>query len=146
MIKIKIQSIEYFLPKKTVSNNALKIENPSWDFSKINQKVGVLSRQIAQQDETALDLAHQACLRIFKKKPELKDIIDAIVFCTQSGDYIMPSNACLLHQLLGLKDNVFATDYNLACSGYIYGLALAQGLIVAGTAKNVLLVTGDTYS
>jgi 3-oxoacyl-[acyl-carrier-protein] synthase-3 len=58
----------------------------------------------------------------------------------------MPPNACLLQAALDLHDEVFAIDTNLACSGYVYSLALAQGLVMAKTCKNILLVTADTYS
>src|SRR5207237_323107 len=72
--------------------------------------------------------------------------VDAIIFCTQSPDYIMPPNAHLLHDHLKLSDDVAAFDINLACSGYVYGLALAHGMIAGGLAQSVLLATGDTYS
>jgi 3-oxoacyl-[acyl-carrier-protein] synthase-3 len=144
--KIKIQDIAYALPENIVTNAMLKEQHPAWNFVKLDQRVGVEKRHIARADETALDLAHQACLKLLEKNPGLREKIDGIIFCTQSGDYIMPSNSCVLHGLLELKEEVFATDYNLACSGFVYGLAFAQGLIAGGTAKNILLVTADTYS
>jgi 3-oxoacyl-[acyl-carrier-protein] synthase-3 len=58
----------------------------------------------------------------------------------------LPTSACILQQRLGLSNNVGALDFNLGCSGYIYGLSLAKGLIVANIAKNVLLLTTETYS
>src|SRR6185369_9116311 len=69
-----------------------------------------------------------------------------VILCTQTPDYPMPSNAFLLHRHLGLPESVLAFDYNLACSGYVYGLAIANALIAAGNARTVLLATGDTYS
>ena len=145
-MRVQVQDIAYYLPEQTVSNEDLKREHPSWNFAKLEQRVGVKSRQIARADETALDLAYQSCLKLFERNPDLKSKIDAVLFCTQSGDYVMPPNSCILHGLLGLSEDVFAMDFNLACSGYVYGLTMAQGLIRAGTAKNVLLVTADTYS
>ena len=73
-------------------------------------------------------------------------IIDAIIFCTQSPDYVMPSNSFLLQRDLGIQNNILAFDYNLACSGYLYGLLMASSFIHTGVAKNILLVTSDTYS
>ena len=58
----------------------------------------------------------------------------------------MPPNACLLHRSLELPENVFAMDFTLACSGYVYGLAMAQGLLKSKFATNILLVNADTYS
>jgi len=77
---------------------------------------------------------------------EDKDLIDFVLFCTQSPDYLLPTSACLLQSRLGLKTSIGALDFNLGCSGYVYGLALAKGLINSGVCKNILLVTGETYS
>jgi 3-oxoacyl-[acyl-carrier-protein] synthase-3 len=145
-MSIAIREIASYLPERVVNNDDLGAANPSWDMDRVGQKTGVLSRHIARDDETALDLALAACQRLFEKAPEARDKIDAILFCTQEPDYVMPPNSCLLHSELGLGDEVLALDFNLACSGFTYGLAMAQGLILAGTATNVLLVTAHTYS
>jgi len=145
-MRVKINDIAYYLPERIVTNEELKKENPSWDMSLIEERVGVLKRHIARDDETALDLSVQACEKLFSKNKDAKEQIDGIIFCTQGEDYIMPPNSCILHKILNLAEDVFAFDFNLACSGYIYGLALAQGLICSGIAKNILLVNADTYS
>ena len=145
-MNVKISAIEYYLPETIVTNSDLHNENPDWDMANIAIKSGVSQRHIAAGDETAFDLAAKAADKLFAYGKHDKDEIDAVIFCTQSPDYIMPSNAFLLHGYLGLKDEVLAFDYNLACSGYIYGLTIARALILAGTTRNVLLVTGDTYS
>jgi 3-oxoacyl-[acyl-carrier-protein] synthase-3 len=145
-VRAKIAAIEYFLPKKIVTNADLRRENPSWDMDRVAQKSGVLSRHIAAPNETAFDLAAKACARLFARIPGARKRIDAVICCTQTPDYPMPSNAFLLHKHLGLAESVLAFDYNLACSGYVYGLAIANSLIVSKTAENILLVTGDTYS
>jgi 3-oxoacyl-[acyl-carrier-protein] synthase III len=145
-VRVAVKAIAPHLPERVVTNDDLGAQNPSWDMDLVGRKTGVLSRRIARDDETALDLGLSACHALFDKAPEARDAIDAILFCTQEGDYVMPPNACLLHNELGLPDGVFASDFNLACSGFTYGLALAQGLIYAGTATNVLLVTAHTYS
>lgn len=145
-MSVLIKGIEYFLPECIVTNNDLHEENPNWEMASIEAKSGVSQRHIARDDETALDLAKRACDRMFSQARYDKSMIDAVIFCTQSPDYLMPSNAFLIHDYLDLPDNVLAFDINLACSGYVYGLTLARALIVAQTASNVLLVTGDTYS
>jgi 3-oxoacyl-[acyl-carrier-protein] synthase III len=142
----KIKDIAYYLPEKIVTNEDLEKENPTWKIGRTEEKTGVFERHIANPNESALDLAFEACKKLFAENPDAKDQIDAIIFCTQTGDHIMPPNACILHKLLGLHEKVFAFDYNLACSGYVYGLGISQGLIVAGLAKNILLITADTYS
>lgn len=146
MVNVKILDIEYVLPDKIVTNEDLHNENPDWDMKNVEIKSGVVQRHIAADGETAFDLAARACDKLFNSGGHNKADIDAIIFCTQSPDYIMPSNAFLLHEYLDLDENVLAFDYNLACSGYIYGLAIARSLIISGTATKVLLATGDTYS
>jgi len=141
-----IQDLEYSLPDLVLTNDALKLKNPHWNIQHIEQRAGVFSRHIAGPNETALDFAYRASLKLLDRNPDLRAKIDAVIFCTQSGDHILPSNACLLHKLLELPDEVIAYDFNLACSGFIYGLSIVQGLISSKQARNILLVTGDTYS
>jgi 3-oxoacyl-[acyl-carrier-protein] synthase-3 len=145
-MSIRIRKVTKYLPEQVVTNADLERENPEWDLQKAMERAGVESRHIAGPKETALDLAHWACLKLFQENPELPGRVNALIFCTQSGDQIMPPNACLLHARLELPARVIAFDYNLACSGYIYGLAMAKGLAAGGLAQNILLVTADTYS
>lgn len=145
-MNVIIKDFEYYLPENAVTNEFLQSENPEWDMHNVKERAGVFKRFIASENETALDLGLRACEKLFANKEEEKDKIDGIIFCTQSEDYIMPPNSCILHGKLKLPDNVLAFDFNLACSGYTYGLAIARGLITAGTCKNILLVNSDTYS
>jgi len=139
-----INSIEYYLPENIVTNEDLQKENPKWNIEKVAEKSGVYQRHIAGDKETAYDLSIKACEKLFRSYD--KHNIDGIIYCTQSPDYIMPSNSFLLHNYFDLKENVFAYDFNHACTGYIYGLAMANAFIKAGMAKEILLVNADTYS
>ena len=139
-----IEKIEYYLPEKVLSNKDLADENPSWDMENLVTATGITQRHIAKNDETALDLAYQACIKILNDEDRKE--IDGLIFCTQSPDYILPSNASVLHKLLNLNNEVMAFDINLACSGYVYGLAMANSFIKSGMCHKVLLVTSDTYS
>ena len=139
-----IKSIEYYLPEKIVTNEDLQKENPKWNLEKVAEKSGVYQRHIAGDKETAYDLSIKACEKLFRSYD--KHNIDGIIYCTQSPDYIMPSNSFLIHNYFDLKENVFAYDFNHACTGYIYGLAMANAFIKAGMAKEILLVNADTYS
>jgi len=143
---VEIKSIAYHLPERVLNNNDLMLENPSWDMAFAGNRAGVHERHIAGENETALDMANTACQQLFEACPGLRTTVDGLIFCTQSPDHIMPPNSCILHGLLELPDDVFTFDFNHACSGYIYGLALAQGLVESGFATNILLVTADTYS
>ena len=146
MKRADIRAISYSLPDRALTNEMLGEEHPDWDMRRIMSRTGVATRYVTRPDETAYDLARRACDQLFSDHPEARDETDAILFCTQSEDYLLPANSTLLHGYLGLREDVFAIDFNLACSGFVYGLALAQSLIAAGIAGNVLLVTADTYS
>ena len=139
----RITHVEYFLPEQVLSNDDLKNVFPSIDLGKI-EKIGIHSRHIASDKETSLDLAYHAAIKLFDKIDKTK--IDYLLLCTQTPDYFLPTSACILQDRLGLRKNIGALDFNLGCSGYVYGLSLAKGLIEGGIASNVLLLTGETYS
>lgn len=141
-----IKNIEYYLPEKTLTNTDLVKEFPEWDADKVSQKVGIEVRHIAGTNETASDLAFKAAKELIEKNSIDKNSIDFLLFCTQSPDFILPTSACLLQKRLELPNTCGALDYNLGCSGAIYGLGLASSLIDSGNAKNVLLITAETYS
>ena len=142
-----IKAISYYLPEKIVTNEELVIDFPDWTVEKIATKVGVNQRHVASEDETATDLAVKAGEKLFAANPEIKrEDIDFVLLCTQSPDYLLPTSACLAQDCLGLRTNIGALDYNLGCSGYVYGLSLAKGLIAGGIAQNVLLLTAETYN
>lgn len=142
-----IKHISYYLPRTLLSNEEIVAEFPEWTVEKIADKVGVNSRRVVSSDETATDLAVKAAEKLFTENKDIsKDDIDYVLFCTQSPDYNLPTSACIIQERLGLRTNIGALDFNLGCSGYIYGLSLAKGLITAKIAKNVLLLTGETYS
>lgn len=145
-IRVGIEALAYALPSSVLTNEQLKQDYPDWDFERLGKRAGVFTRHIAAKDETALDFALWACEQLESDGALRKEEIDALIFCTQSPDYIMPPNSCLLHGKLGLAANVMAFDITLACSGYVYGLQLADSLIRSGSARRVLLATSDTYS
>ena len=141
-----VKAISYYLPKKVVTNEELLKEFPEWSVDKVAAKVGVMSRHIADIKETAGDMAEKAAHKLFEEYGIVPSEVDFLLLCTQSPDYFLPSTSCILQDRLGLLKDIGAFDYNLGCSGCVYGLAVAKGLIVAGIAKNVLLLTSETYS
>jgi 3-oxoacyl-[acyl-carrier-protein] synthase-3 len=140
----KIAQIEYYLPEKVLNNEELASLNPGWSAAKIETKVGIRNRHIAASDESSMDLAIKAGQKLLSFYDA--DAIDFLIFCTQSPEYLLPTSACIIQDQLGLRTNVGALDFNLGCSGYIYGLAMAKALIESRIATNVLLLTGETYS
>lgn len=141
-----IKAISYYLPEKVVTNEELVKEFPGWRVETVAQKVGVESRHLAAADETAGDMAEKAARKLFDEYSIDPKAIDFLLLCTQSPDYFLPSTACVLQYKLGIPTSAGAFDYNLGCSGCIYGMAVAKGLIAAGIARNVLLLTAETYN
>lgn len=141
-----IKLIEYELPECFLTNEILATDFSDWSVEKIEKKTGIRVRRIAAQYECASDLGVLAAEKIFINSNCKREEIDYLLFCTQSPDYFLPTTACLMQDRLGLPNSCGALDFNLGCSGYIYGLGLAKGLIETGQACNVLLITAETYS
>ena len=146
MRRSKIIAIEHYLPEITLSNKTLENQFPNWPAEKIVRKTGIEKRHLARENECASDLAEKAAIKLFKSGICTPQDIEFIVLCTQSPDYFLPTTACLLQDRLGIKQEAGAFDFNLGCSGYIYGLSIAKGLIETHQVNNVLLITAETYS
>lgn len=141
-----IRAISYYLPERILTNEELAREFPEWDVDKVYNKVGVRRRHLAADGETAGDLAEKAARNLFEEYGVAPSEVDFLLLCTQSPDHFLPSTACILQDRLGIPTSAGAFDYNLGCSGCIYGMAMAKGLIAAGLATNVLLLTAETYT
>ncbi|MBP3586439.1 MAG: ketoacyl-ACP synthase III [Paludibacteraceae bacterium] len=143
--KAYIKDIAYYLPEAILTNEQIAQEFPEWSAEKVANKVGITERHIAADDETATDMAYHAAENLFAQGMD-RNAVDFIILCTQSPDYFLPSSACILQDRLRLSKKCGAFDFNLGCSGYEYGLAIAKGLIAADIAKNILLLTAETYT
>ncbi|HAF30215.1 MAG TPA: 3-oxoacyl-ACP synthase [Bacteroidales bacterium] len=145
-MKAYIKGISYYLPETIITNEEISRRFPEWSVEKIISKIGILKRHVAGEHETASDLACKATEKLLTEYNIDKSTIDYIIFVTQSPDYILPTTACILQDRLGLSTSIGAIDVNQGCSGFIMGISLAKGLILGGMAKNVLLITAETYS
>src|SRR5699024_6838042 len=141
-----VEAIEYVLPARAETMEQLADEHPEWAPKKLASRTGIHTRHIAAEGETASDLAAQAARQLFARSQWQPDDFDFLLFCTQTADYALPTTACLLQDRLGLPRSAGALDVNLGCSGFIYALGLAKGLIETGQAQRMLLITADTYS
>ena len=141
-----IKAISYYLPEEVLTNEQLAAEFPEWTVEKIASKIGVNERRIAAENETAADMGIAAAEKLFVEHKIDRSQIDFLLFCTQSPDCFLPTSACIMQDRLNLPTSCGALDFNLGCSGYIYGLSLAKGLIAGNIAKNVLLITSETYT
>ena len=138
--------IAYYLPETELTNNQLSEIYPEWPEEKILVKTGIASRHVTSKEETAIDLAERAAKKLFDLEHVNAQEIDFLLLCTQSAEYKLPSSACLLQHRLGIPTTAGAVSFDHGCSGFIYGLSLAKGLIAGGIARKVLLVTSETYT
>lgn len=138
--------IAVHFPEYVETNERLQAEHPDWNLPLIYEKTGIAARYIAAPHETAADLAAAAGQRLFDQFDIDPESIDFLLLCTQTPDYPLPTTACLLQERLGLPTSAGALDFNLGCSGFVYGLSLADGLIRSGAAERVLFLTAETYS
>jgi len=145
-MKLKISAIAYHLPSLVETSDTLKEDNPDWDIPKIVDKTGILTRYISAEDETAVDLAFEAGIKLLHNDIVNFEEIDLLILVTQSPDYVLPTSACILQDKLGLNKSCMAFDINLGCSGFIYALGVAGGLIESGVATKGIILCADTYS
>jgi 3-oxoacyl-[acyl-carrier-protein] synthase-3 len=146
MKQVYINEVEYFLP--SIKENNLKFLNQIGKnkivSKKIVRKIGIKNRRVAEKNIYSNDLAVKSAKKVLKKLN--RKSIDFLIYCTQTPDYLIPTNACILQDQLKLKKQIGAFDINLGCSGYVYSLSIAKSLIISGQANNILLITSDTYS
>ncbi len=145
-MQVRISAIDYSLPEQVETVADMAREHPEWPLERISRKTGVSSRHVAGEGQTAADLGIAAARKLFDRGVVAPEDIDFLLFCTQTPDYILPTTACVMQDRLGLRVDAGALDFNLGCSGFVYGLGLAKGLISSGQARRVLLITSDTYS
>ena len=145
-LRAGIAQIEYALPERLESLEDLHRDNPGWDLSKIFEKTGIRQRYISAPDQTAADLCCEAAEKILDSGEISREEIDGVLFCTQSPDYVLPTTACILHERLRLPKRAAAFDFNLGCSGFVYGLAIAASMLDCALLRTVLLLCGDTYT
>ena len=144
--KAYLKHISVYFPESNLTNHDLNEVFPEWSVDKIASKTGINSRHIAATDEFASDMAVKAATSLFKENNIDPSSIDFIILCTQSPDYLLPTTACIIQDRLNIPTSAGAFDFNLGCSGYVYGLGIAKGLIYGGIAKNILFLTAETYS
>ena len=144
MQRSKITGTGSYVPKKILSNFDLaKKLDTSNDW--IIERTGIKERRIIARNETNSDL----CLAASQKALEAAGLkakdLDMIIVATMSGDMPMPSTAAILQSKLGAK-KIAAFDINAACSGFLYGLSVADNFIKTGAAKKLLLVGVEVNS
>ena len=137
----QISDISYYLPKNKISIKKLCKEN-QWPYHRTILSTGIKHIYKSSKKETAIDLAVAACKKL---KFDINDI-DALIYVTQSPEYLLPTTACILQNKLNLRKNIIAFDINQGCSGFVYGLFTCYNFLKNKQIKKILLVCSDTYT
>lgn len=141
MYQARIAGTGSYLPTKILSNTDLEKlvdTNDQW----IRERTGIVRRHLAAEGEVTSDLALQASLKALQDSGLSPHDIDMIIVATVSGDQTMPSTACVLQNKLGCR-NIVAFDLSAACSGFVYGLSVADQFIRTGMYRHVLVVGAE---
>jgi 3-oxoacyl-[acyl-carrier-protein] synthase-3 len=144
-MSLEINHISIYLPQNQLSNLILA-QHFNSDEDKIFKSSGIRNRYISSDNEISSDMAFKAAEKLFSESRILKNEIDFLIFCSEGFDYIAPASSCILQNRLGLRTSIGCFDLPYGCSGYVYGLGLAYGLLVAGICKNVLFLSADIPS
>lgn len=141
---VKIASVGHYAPADILTNEDLeKVLDTSDEW--ITTRTGMKRRHIATADQATSDLCLAAARRALAKTQLSAGDIDCYVVATVTPDFIFPATACIVASKLGASDKA-AFDIEIACSGFIYGLTVASGLIRAGVYKRVMLIGAETLS
>ena len=146
MNKARIRAIASHIPSGRLTNDELIRRFTGWTAEKMERKLGIVSRPIIEEGKTSVDMAVSAGENLFRSGVCAPKDIDFLVLCTQTPDYFLPSSSCIIQERLGIPKSCGAFDFNLGCSGYVYGLGIAKGLLETGLARNLLLITSEAYS
>lgn len=142
---MSITHITYAIP--SVCHTAADLaEMSDSDETFIRTKVGVEKRYVLGPNETGVSLSVAACEKLFESTDVQKNDVDLLICITETPDRKIPFNAAAIASELGLGNDVASFDVALGCSGYVYGLTIAEGFLMATGMKNAILVTCDPYS
>lgn len=141
-----VNAISFWLPDAKLTNKDINDQHPEWSIEKISLKTGIEVRGVSTVHETVSEMSTKVGEKLFSEHFIDRNLIDFLIVCTQSPDYFLPTTACIVQSKLKLRTSVGAFDFNLGCSGFVYGLGIAKGMIASGSARNVLLITAETYS
>ena len=142
---VRIAGISAGIPKFVASNlHPSENDGISTDYSPeaFVEATGVLERHVSDVLTTS-DLCFAAAERLIEDLQWDKKEIEALVFVSQTADYVLPATACILQDRLGLPKECYAEDVALGCSGWVYGLSNIVSLVSTGAIKKALLLAGD---
>ena len=139
-----LRGVGSYLPEKILTNRDLEETIDTTD-EWIKERTGISQRHVAAQNEYTSDLAVIAAKSALSNAEMSTQDIDLIIVATTTPDYTFPSTATIVQKKLGIKHGA-AFDIQAVCSGFIYGMSIADSMLKSGSAKNVLLIGAETFS
>lgn len=144
-MKLGIQHITGYFPEQVLTAAELA-RRYGFDEAFVRDKLGVGQVYVAAPDEQTSHLAAASVRRLCEAVPDLRDRIGLLVVCTQTPDFQLPHVSAMVQDLAGLPNSVAAFDISLGCSGWVYGLSIAESFMQQNGIEYGLLVTAETYS
>jgi len=142
---LRIAGVGYSVPDTVITNDDLtKLYDTSDEW--IYSRTGIKERRIVSGNETAVDLGFKASQKAIEKSGIKVEDIDCVIAASSAPPQLYPSLACNIQARFGIPNHIPAFDMTAACSGLIYSLQVARGLIGSGLYKNILLVAADNNS
>ena len=140
-----ISEVGYYLPERIIDNEFLATRC-GIDMAFLENRVGIKERHVAADDEPPSAMACRSATTLFDTSGIAPHEVDILMVCTQNPDYRLPTTACLVQDMLGLKKSCFSFDINLGCSAFVYALPIAGNFLQLGMARHALIITVDEYS
>lgn len=141
-MSVCINHISTYLPDNKLSNADLASQF-GMEEEQVFKNTHIHNRYVSKVDEFSSDMAIKAGNILFKETGIEKSEIDFLIFCSEGFDYIAPASSCIIQHKLGLSTSIGCFDLPYGCSGYVYGVGIAYGLLKAGIAKKILFLTAD---
>jgi 3-oxoacyl-[acyl-carrier-protein] synthase-3 len=139
---VSVVGISACVPKE-IDDNQTNPLIPEEEREHLIQQIGIIQKRMAPEGLCSSDLCYESAEKLISELKWEKNDIEALVFVSQTPDYILPATACVLQDRLGLPVECMALDVSLGCSGWVYGMSTVASLISGGNVKKALLLVGD---
>lgn len=139
---VRIAGMSAGVPKNVFDNTVDSVISKDYEADAFVQLTGVKERRLSKVLTTS-DLCYGAAEKLIKDLSWDKTSIGAIIFVSQTPDYVLPATSCILQDRLGLSKDCYSLDVSLGCSGWVYGLSTAMSIVNTGCISRALLLAGD---
>ncbi len=143
-LRTVVRGVGHYLPARVVPNSEFEKSldtNDEW----IRSRTGIERRHFAAEGETTSDLATHAARAALDDAGLMPDDVDAVIVATSTPDFTFPSAATMVQEKLGMTTG-FAFDVQAVCAGFVFALSTANGLVLSGQARRVLVIGAETFS